>query len=148
MTNSCTPPKSFDVFLERRQLTLNRHNDNYNKIVEKLVEGNLNNVPLNNEVLVLFNEINNDNVSVVPNIEYELNTLEKYRKSTQEKTNTLKKVHRKLKNNNSSALVASDKLKTNIEKNKELSIKYSFLIISILLLFFASVGILVFVNKN
>jgi hypothetical protein len=148
MTNSCTPPKSFDVFLERRQLTLNRHNDNYNKIVEKLVGGNLNNVPLNNEVLVLFNEINNDNVSVVPNIEYELNTLEKYRKSTQEKTNTLKKVHRKLKNNNSSALVASDKLKTNIEKNKELSIKYSFLIISILLLFFASVGILVFVNKN
>jgi len=109
MTNSCTPPKSFDVFLERRQLTLNRHNDNYNKIVEKLVGGNLNNVPLNNEVLVLFNEINNDNVSVVPNIEYELNTLEKYRKSTQEKTNTLKKVHRKLKNNNSSALVASDK---------------------------------------
>jgi hypothetical protein len=148
MTNSCTPPKSFDVFLERRQLTLNRHNDNYNKIVEKLVGGNLNNVPLNNEVLVLFNEINNDNVSVVPNIEYELNTLEKYRKSTQEKTNTLKKVHRKLKNNNSSALVASDKLKTNIEKNKELSIKYSFLMISILLLFFASVGILVFVNKN
>ena len=148
MTTSCSPPKSFDVFLNRRQLTLNRFEDNYNKVVNKLVESNLNNVPLNNEIIGLFKDINQDNMSVVPNIEYELNTLEEYRKTSKEKSNTLKKINRKLKRNNSSALVAEKKLDNNVEKNSELSVKYSFLIVSILVLILASVGILVFVNKN
>ena len=148
MTTSCSPPKSFDVFLNRRQLTLNRFEDNYNKVVNNLVESNLNNVPLNNEIIGLFKDINQDNESVVPNIEYELNTLEEYRKTSKEKSNTLKKIHRKLKHNNSSALVAEKKLDNNVEKNSELSVKYSFLIVSILVLILASVGILVFVNKN
>ena len=148
MTTSCSPPKSFDVFLNRRQLTLNRFEDNYNKVVNKLVESNLNNVPLNNEIIGLFKDINQDNMSVVPNIEYELNTLEEYRKTSKEKSNTLKKIHRKLKRNNSSALVAEKKLDNNVEKNSELSVKYSFLIVSILVLILASIGILVFVNKN
>jgi hypothetical protein len=148
MTTSCSPPKSFDVFLNRRQLTLNRFEDNYNKVVNKLVESNLNNVPLNNEIIGLFKDINQDNMSVVPNIEYELNTLEEYRKASKQKSNTLKKINRKLKHNNSSALVAEKKLDNNIERNSELSIKYSFLLVSIIVLIIASVGILVFVNKN
>lgn len=148
MTTSCSPPKSFDVFLNRRQLTLNRFEDNYNKLVTQLVESNLNNVPLNNEIIGLFKDINQDNMSVVPNIEYELNTLEEYRKASKQKSNTLKKINRKLKHNNSSALVAEKKLDNNIERNSELSIKYSFLLVTILVLIIASVGILVFVNKN
>ncbi len=40
MTTS-SPPKSFDVFLNRRQLTLNRFEDNYSKLVTQLVESNL-----------------------------------------------------------------------------------------------------------
>ena len=84
MTNSCTPPKSFDVFLERRQLTLNRYRDNYNKLTEKMCVDNLNNVPLNNEVMALFRDLNRDNETVVPAIEYELNTLDEYRKTTEE----------------------------------------------------------------
>jgi len=148
MTTSCSPPKSFDVFLNRRQLTLNRFEDNYNKLVTQLVESNLNNVPLNNEIIGLFKDINQDNMSVVPNIEYELNTLEEYRKASKQKSNTLKKINRKLKHNNSSALVAEKKLDNNIERNSELSIKYSFLLVSIIVLIIASVGILVFVNKN
>jgi len=148
MTTSCSPPKSFDVFLNRRQLNLNRFEDNYNKVVNKLVESNLNNVPLNNEIIGLFKDINQDNMSVVPNIEYELNTLEEYRKASKQKSNTLKKINRKLKHNNSSALVAEKKLDNNIERNSELSIKYSFLLVSIIVLIIASVGILVFVNKN
>lgn len=148
MTNSCTPPKSFDVFLERRQLTLNRYRDNYNKLSEKLCLGNLNNVPLNNEVIALFRDLNRDNETVVPAIEYELNTLNEYRKTTEEKGKLLKKHQRKLKSNNSNALVTQDKLTNNLDRNRELSIKYSFLIVSILVLFFASIGILIFVNKN
>ena len=148
MTTSCSPPKSFDVFLNRRQLTLNRFEDNYNKLVTQLVESNLNNVPLNNEIIGLFKDINQDNMSVVPNIEYELNTLEEYRKASKQKSNTLKKINRKLKHNNSSALVAEKKLDNNIERNSELSIKYSFLLVSIIVLIIASVGILVFANKN
>ena len=148
MTTSCSPPKSFDVFLNRRQLTLNRFEDNYSKLVTQLVESNLNNVPLNNEIIGLFKDINQDNMSVVPNIEYELNTLEEYRKASKQKSNTLKKINRILKHNNSSALVAEKKLDTNIERNSELSIKYSFLLVSIIVLIIASVGILVFVNKN
>ena len=148
MTTSCSPPKSFDVFLNKRQLTLNRFEDNYSKLVTQLVESNLNNVPLNNEIIGLFKDINQDNMSVVPNIEYELNTLEEYRKASKQKSNTLKKINRKLKHNNSSALVAEKKLDNNIERNSELSIKYSFLLVSIIVLIIASVGILVFVNKN
>lgn len=148
MTTSCSPPKSFDVFLERRQLTLNRFEDNYGKIVEELVASNLNNIPLNNQIIDLFKELNEDNVSVVPNIEYELNTLEEYRKTAKEKNETLKKINRKLKRNSSSALVVEQKLDNNIDKNSELSVKYSFLLVSILVLIVTSVGILVFVNKN
>ena len=109
MTTSCSPPKSFDVFLERRQLTLNRFEDNYGKIVEELVASNLNNIPLNNQIIDLFKELNEDNVSVVPNIEYELNTLEEYRKTAKEKNETLKKINRRLKRNSSSALVVEQK---------------------------------------
>ena len=148
MTTSCSPPKSFDVFLERRQLTLNRFEDNYGKIVEELVASNLNNIPLNNQIIDLFKELNEDNVSVVPNIEYELNTLEEYRKTAKEKNETLKKINRRLKRNSSSALVVEQKLDNNIDKNSELSVKYSFLLVSILVLIVTSVGILVFVNKN
>lgn len=148
MTNSCTPPKSFDVFLERRQLTLNRYRDNYNKLTEKMCLDNLNNVPLNNEVIALFRDLNRDNETVVPAIEYELNTLNEYRKTTEEKGKLLKKHQRKLKSNNSNALVTQDKLTNNLDRNRELSVKYSFLIVSILVLFFASIGILIFVNKN
>lgn len=148
MTNSCTPPKSFDVFLERRQLTLNRYRDNYNKLTEKMCLDNLNNVPLNNEVIALFRDLNRDNETVVPAIEYELNTLDEYRKTTEEKGKLLKKHQRKLKSDNSNTLVTQDKLTNNLDINRELSIKYSFLIISILVLFFASIGILIFVNKN
>lgn len=148
MTNSCTPPKSFDVFLERRQLTLNRYRDNYNKLTEKMCLDNLNNVPLNNEVIALFRELNQNNETVVPAIEYELNTLNEYRKTTEEKGKLLKKHQRKLKSDNSNALVTQDKLTNNLDINRELSIKYSFLMVSILVLFFASIGILIFVNKN
>ena len=148
MTNSCTPPKSFDVFLERRQLTLNRYRDNYNKLTEKMCLDNLNNVPLNNEVIALFRDLNRDNETVVPAIEYELNTLNEYRKTTEEKGKLLKKHQRKLKSDNSNALVTQDKLTNNLDRNRELSVKYSFLIVSILVLFFASIGILIFVNKN
>ena len=72
--NSCTPPKTFELFLEKRQLRLNRFNDDYNKIVNKIEAGNAENEELNMEVVSLLKTLNDDNVSAIPTIEYERDT--------------------------------------------------------------------------
>lgn len=145
--NSCTPPKTFELFLEKRQLRLNRFNDDYNKIVNKIEAGNAENEELNMEVVSLLKTLNDDNVSAIPTIEYEKNTLDKYRASNKEKATLLRRKMREMKEKNSGALVSEQSFESESEKHRELSIKYSFIIVSILLLALVSIGLLVFVKN-
>lgn len=145
--NSCTPPKTFELFLEKRQLRLNRFNDDYNKLVNKIEAGNAESEELNMEVVSLLKTLNDDNVSAIPTIEYEKNTLDKYRASNKEKATLLRRKMREMKENNSGALVSKQSFESESEKHRELSIKYSFIIVSILLLALVSIGLLVFVKN-
>lgn len=145
--NSCTPPKTFELFLEKRQLRLNRFNDDYNKLVNKIAAGNAESEELNLEVVSLLKTLNDDNVSAIPTIEYEKNTLDKYRASNKEKATLLRRKMREMKNNNSGSLVSKHSFESESEKNRQLSIKYSFIIVSTLLLAIISIGLLVFVKN-
>lgn len=145
--NSCTPPKTFELFLEKRQLRLNRFNDDYNKLVNKIEAGNAESEELNLEVVSLLKTLNDDNVSAIPTIEYEKNTLDKYRASNKEKATLLRRKMREMKENNSGALVSKKSFESESEKHRELSIKYSFIVVSILLLALVSIGLLVFVKN-
>ena len=145
--NSCTPPKTFELFLEKRQLRLNRFNDNYNKLVDKIAAGNADSEVFNGEVISLLKTLNDDNVSAIPTIEYEKDTLEKYRASNKKKATLLRKKMREMKNNNSGSLVSKHSFESENEKKRELSIKYSFILVSILLLVFVSIGLILFEKK-
>lgn len=148
MTSSCTPPKSFELYLKSRELKLNRFNENYKKLTDKLLADSNSNENINNEIIVLFKNLNEDNETAIPSIKYEKDTLEQYRKSTKEKSKMLKDKLHDLKADNSGALTTKDSLEVNINKNRELSIKYSFIVISILVLILVSIGLLVFTKKN
>jgi len=148
MTTKCTPPKTFELYLQKRELKLNRFKDNYSNLVQKLISGNSNNVKLNEDVLNLFREIYNDNINVIPTIEYERDTIAKYKKDKLERSNRLRDKLSKLKKNNSGSLVIKSSLESNVDKRHELSIKYSFIVISILVLVVASIALLVFNKKK
>lgn len=142
--NSCTPPKTFDIYLKQRQLRLNRFNENYNKLVDNISAGNQDSEELNGRVISLLKTLNEDNISAIPNIEYEKNTIEKYRASNKEKATNLRRKMREMKNKNSGALVSKQSFESEREKKSELSIKYSFILVSILLLVLVSLGLLMF----
>lgn len=148
MTTKCTPPETFELYLQKRELKLNRFKDNYSNLVQKLISGNSNNVKLNEDVLNLFREIYNDNINVIPTIEYERDTIAKYKKDKLERSNRLRDKLSKLKKNNSGSLVIKSSLESNVDKRHELSIKYSFIVISILVLVVASIALLVFNKKK
>ena len=81
----CTPPKSFELYLKSRELKLNRFNENYKKLTDKLLADSNSNENINNEIIVLFKNLNEDNETSIPSIKYEKDTLEQYRKSTKRK---------------------------------------------------------------
>ena len=148
MTTKCTPPETFELYLQKRELKLNRFKYNYSNLVQKLISLNSNNVKLNEYVLNLFREIYNDNINVIPTIEYERDTIAKYKKDKLERSNRLRDKLSKLKKNNSGSLVIKSSLESNVDKRHELSIKYSFIVISILVLVVASIALLVFNKKK
>jgi hypothetical protein len=144
---SCSKAPTFKEFLSKRGKEREEFKSEYDKYLELLQKDSYGNKVLNEKVLELLRKINADNESIIPNVKYEKNTLKSYIRATDDKRRELRGLLKRMKKESGTRYKSQEHAKINEEKKKQLSLKFSILSISIIVLILLGVGILVF-GKN
>ena len=134
--------KLLEDFSEMRTLDKMNYNEEYKKLLEKLNETSFLDKETNNGILDLYERVNTDNQKLKKSIEYEISTLQSYLDKIEESSTNLKKIDNYLDENKEVKDLSNEKLVLEEEKRKEISLKFSVLVVSIILLLIIEIGIL------
>lgn len=134
--------KLLEDFSEMRTLDKMNYNEEYKKLLEKLNETSFLDKETNNSILDLYERVNTDNQKLKKSIEYEISTLQSYLDKIEESSTNLKKIDNYLDENKEAKDLSNEKLVLEEEKRKEISLKFSVLVVSIILLLIIEIGIL------
>tara|TARA_B100001093_G_C26618314_1_gene923426 strand:+ start:187 stop:630 length:444 start_codon:yes stop_codon:yes gene_type:complete len=144
---SCSKAPTFKEFLSKRGKEKEELKLEYNKYLELLQKESYGNKILNEKVLELLRKINSNNESIIPTVKYEKNTLKSYINATDDKRRELRSLLKRMKKESGTSYKSQEHAVINEEKKKQLSLKFSILSISIIVLILLGAGILIF-GKN
>ena len=145
---SCSKAPYFKKFLSKRAEERETYEEEYNKLLKSLQEGYYNDKIINEKVLEILKKINENNESIIPTVKYEKDTINAYLIATDDKRRELRKLLKKMRKESGETYKTQEFTTVNEEKKNKLSLKFSMLSVSIVVLFLVGVGILVFTKKN
>lgn len=145
---SCSKAPSFKEFLSKRAEERENYEKEYNELMELLQKNTYSNKIVNEKVIELYKKINASNESIIPTVKYEKQTINAYLIATDDKRRELRKMLKRLRLESGESYKTQEFTQVNEEKKNNLSLKFSMLSVSIIVLFLVSVGILVFTKKN
>jgi rubrerythrin len=145
---SCSKAPSFKEFLSKRAEDREAYENEYNELMDLLQKETYSNKIINEQAKELFKRINKDNETIIPTVKYEKQTLNAYLNATNDKRREFRKILRRLRLESGESYKTQEFTQVNEEKKNNLSLKFSMLSVSIVVLFLVSIGILVFTKKN
>jgi len=145
---SCSKAPSFKEFLSKRAEDREAYENEYNELMDLLQKETYSNKIINEQAKELFKRINKDNETIIPTVKYEKQTLNAYLNTTNDKRREFRKILRRLRLESGESYKTQEFTQVNEEKKNNLSLKFSMLSVSIVVLFLVSIGILVFTKKN
>lgn len=145
---SCSKAPSFKEFLSKRAEEREEYENEYNELLDLLQKETYSNKIINQKAIELFTKINENNQTIIPTVKYEKQTLNAYLTATDDKRKELRKMLKRLRLESGESYKTQEFTQVNEEKKNNLSLKFSMLSVSIVVLFLVSVGILVFTKKN
>ena len=145
---SCSKAPSFKEFLSKRAQEREQYENEYNELLDLLQKETYSNKIINEKAKELFKKINENNESIIPTVKYEKDTINAYLIATDDKRRELRKLLKKMRKESGETYKTQEFTTVNEEKKNKLSLKFSMLSVSIVVLFLVGVGILVFTKKN
>jgi len=145
---SCSKAPSFKEFLSKRAEDREAYENEYNELMDLLQKETYSNKIINEQAKELFKRINKDNETIIPTVKYEKQTLNAYLNTTNDKRREFRKILRRLRLESGESYKTQEFTQVNEEKKNNLSLNFSMLSVSIVVLFLVSIGILVFTKKN